>query len=181
MRFIYLTIIIFCVSLKSFVLLAHDSFADLVEDLVPSVVSIASKTIRTAIIISTENSVKSFDFEDPFLLSIFDIIGGAKILTTNEVTQLVNHEGAELVDIRNQKEFENGHIINAKNISLQELSSQWGKLKKSSNKGIILYCTNGSISLREAQKLAKQGEETIYCMKGGIRSWQNANLPLTKG
>ena len=110
-----------------------------------------------------------------------DIIGGAKILTTNEVTQLVNHEGAELVDIRNQKEFENGHIINAKNISLQELSSQWGKLKKSSNKGIILYCTNGSISLREAQKLAKQGEETIYCMKGGIRSWQNANLPLTIG
>ena len=45
MRFIYLTIIIFCVSLKSFVLFAHDSFADLVEDLVPSVVSIASKTI----------------------------------------------------------------------------------------------------------------------------------------
>ena len=45
MRFIYLTIIIFCVSLKSFALFAHDSFADLVEDLVPSVVSIASKTI----------------------------------------------------------------------------------------------------------------------------------------
>ena len=45
MRFIYLTLIIFCVSLKSFVIVAHESFADLVEDLIPSVVSIASKTI----------------------------------------------------------------------------------------------------------------------------------------
>ena len=45
MRFIYLTLIIFCVSLKSFVIFAHETFADLVEDLIPSVVSIASKTI----------------------------------------------------------------------------------------------------------------------------------------
>ena len=72
-----------------------------------------------------------------------DIIGGAKILTTNEVTQLVNHEGAELVDIRNQKEFENGHIINAKHIGLQELSSQYGKLRKSTIKELFYIVTMG--------------------------------------
>ena len=38
-------LIIFCVFLKSFGISAHESFADLVEDLIPSVVSIASKTI----------------------------------------------------------------------------------------------------------------------------------------
>ena len=30
-------------------------------------------------------------------------------------------------------------------------------------------------------KLVKQGEEMIYCLRGGIASWTNANLPLTKG
>ena len=45
MRFVYLTLIIIGISLQSFKLSAHDSFADLVDDLIPSVVSIASKTI----------------------------------------------------------------------------------------------------------------------------------------
>jgi len=48
------------------------------------------------------------------------LVGGVKILTTDEATQLINRENAEVVDIRSQKEFENGHIINAINISLQE-------------------------------------------------------------
>jgi rhodanese-related sulfurtransferase len=109
------------------------------------------------------------------------IIGGVKILTTNEATQLINREDAEVVDIRSQNEFKNGHIINAKNISLQELPEQFNKLRKNSGKGIIFYCANGSLSLKEAQKLMRQGEEMIYCLKGGITSWKNANLPLTKG
>ena len=46
-----------------------------------------------------------------------DVIGGVKMLTSSQVTHLVNREDAEIVDIRSQKEFENGHIINARNIS----------------------------------------------------------------
>jgi|TARA_B100000929_G_C15462395_1_gene404991 rhodanese-related sulfurtransferase len=110
-----------------------------------------------------------------------DIVGGVKLLTTDEVTQLINRENAEVIDIRSQNEFENGHIINAKNISLQELPEKLNKLKKINNKGIIFYCSNGSLSLKETQKLVRQGEEMIYCLKGGIASWKNANLPLTKG
>ena len=109
------------------------------------------------------------------------IVSGVRVLTTDEATQLINRENAEVVDIRSQKEFENGHIINAKNISLQELPEKFNKLRKGSSKGIIFYCTNGNLSLKEAQKLIKQGEEMIYCLKGGVISWQNANLPLTKG
>ena len=45
-----------------------------------------------------------------------DVIGGVKMLTSSQVTHLVNREDAEIVDIRSQKEFENGHIINARNI-----------------------------------------------------------------
>ena len=109
------------------------------------------------------------------------IVGGVKLLTADEATQLINREDAELIDIRSQKEFENGHIINAKNFSLQELPEKLNKFRKYNNKGSIFYCSNGSVSLKEAQKLVKQGEEMIYCLRGGIASWTNANLPLTKG
>jgi len=45
MRFVYLTLIVVFITLKSFIISAHESFADLVDDLIPAVVSIASKTI----------------------------------------------------------------------------------------------------------------------------------------
>ena len=45
MRFIYLTLIVVFITLKSFIISAHESFAELVDDLIPAVVSIASKTI----------------------------------------------------------------------------------------------------------------------------------------
>ena len=109
------------------------------------------------------------------------MVGGVKLLTADEATQLINREDAELIDIRSQKEFENGHIINAKNIGLQELPEKINKLRKDKSKGIIFYCSNGSLSLKETQKMVRQGEEMIYCLKGGIASWRNANLPLTKG
>ena len=110
-----------------------------------------------------------------------DVVGGVKLLTTDEATRLINHENAEVIDIRSQNEFESGHIINAKHISLQEIPEKLSKLKKGDKKGIIFYCSNGSRSQKETQKLVRQGEEMIYCLKGGIASWRNANLPLTKG
>ena len=45
----------------------------------------------------------------------------------------------------------------------------------------ITDCHKEQLALKEAQKLVKQGEEMIYCLRGGIASWTNANLPLTKG
>ena len=45
MRFVYLTLIVVIITLKSFLISAHESFAELVDDLIPAVVSIASKTI----------------------------------------------------------------------------------------------------------------------------------------
>ena len=110
-----------------------------------------------------------------------NLIGGVKLLTTDEATLLINREDAEVIDIRSQTEFENCHIINAKNIDLQELPEKINKLRKDKSKGIIFYCTNGSLSLKETQKMVRQGEDMIYCLKGGIASWKNANLPLTKG
>ena len=63
------------------------------------------------------------------------IVGGVKLLTADEATQLINREDAELIDIRSQKEFENGHIINAKNFGLQELSENMNKLR---NKNFLI-------------------------------------------
>ena len=110
-----------------------------------------------------------------------DMLSGIKMLIPDEVTRLINREDARVVDIRPQKEFENGHIIGAINISDDQLAGQLDKLKQYRDKGIIFCCANGTVSAKAARKLMNEGYEKVYSLKGGILSWQNANLPLTKG
>ena len=110
-----------------------------------------------------------------------DMLSGVKMLPPADVTQLINHDDAKVVDIRPQTEFEQGHIIGAINISIEQLGEKLDKLKQYQKQGIIFCCASGTVSGKEARKLMNEGFEKVYCLKGGILSWQNANLPLTKG
>lgn len=110
-----------------------------------------------------------------------DVLSGVKMLLPDEVTRLINREDAQVIDIRTQKEFETGHIIDAINIDVKDLATQFDKLKKYKDKGIIFCCTSGTISVKEVRKLMVEGFEKVYCLRGGIMAWQNASLPLTKG
>ncbi len=110
-----------------------------------------------------------------------DILSGIKLVIPDEVTRLINREDAKVIDLRSQSEFEKGHIIDAINISVDQLGNQLDKLKPYKDKGIIFCCTNGSVSSREARKLMNEGYEKVYCLKGGLLAWENASLPLTKG
>ena len=51
-----------------------------------------------------------------------DMLSGVKSLSPEEVTGLINRENAKVLDLRTQKEFEKGHIIDAINISIDTLS-----------------------------------------------------------
>lgn len=110
-----------------------------------------------------------------------DMLSGIKMMLPEEVTRVINHDDAKVVDLRPQNEFEKGHILDAINISVDQLGTQLDKLAKYKDKGLVFCCTNGSVSAREARKLMHEGYEKVYCLKGGLLSWQNANLPLTKG
>ena len=110
-----------------------------------------------------------------------DVLSGVKVLAPDAVTRLINREDAQVVDLRTDKEFESGHIIDAIHIHVDQLPTQLDKLKKYKDKGIIFCCTGGSIAVKEARKLMNEGYDKVYCLKGGILSWQQASLPLTKG
>ena len=110
-----------------------------------------------------------------------DVLSGIKMLLPAEVTRLINSEDARVIDIRPQADFEKGHILDAINISADQLGSQLDKLKQYKEQGIILCCTSGVTATKEARKLMNEGFDKVYCLKGGIQAWQNANLPLTKG
>jgi len=110
----------------------------------------------------------------------FSAIGSSQIVPA-EVTSLINHEDAEVLDIRNADDFANGHIINAVNVDVATLSEREKELEKYKDKTVVICCGQGQESIRVARSLKMKGFEKLYSLKGGISAWQNANLPLTKG
>jgi len=113
--------------------------------------------------------------------NIFFSAMGASQIVPAEVTSLINHEDAELLDIRSSKDFEKGHIINAVNIDMATLGDREKELNKYKDKTVVICCAQGQESIRVARNLKTKGFEKLYSLKGGISAWQNANLPLTKG
>ncbi|MEQ8288122.1 MAG: rhodanese-like domain-containing protein [Gammaproteobacteria bacterium] len=110
-----------------------------------------------------------------------DSLSGVKMLLPADVTRLINKEDAVVIDIRNESDFEKGHIINAMNIPFAELPNKLEKLKAYKQRDIIFCCASGSVAPKEARKMLNEGFEKVSCLKGGLLAWQNASLPLTKG
>jgi rhodanese-related sulfurtransferase len=105
---------------------------------------------------------------------------GFKALGPTEATQLMSHEGALVLDIREPNEFAEGYIVGALHIPLSALPQRIEEIKKHQNRPIIVGCRTGHRSTQACAQLRKAGFGRVYSLKGGIIAWKNANLPLTR-
>lgn len=108
-------------------------------------------------------------------------ISGIQAVHPQEATLLINREDALILDVREEKEFVDGHILNALHIPLSHISDKISRLEKYKDKPIIANCASGNRSAHACRMLKKNGFEKIYNLKGGIIAWQNASLPITRG
>ena len=106
-------------------------------------------------------------------------LSGLSRIGPAEVTRLLNHEKALLLDLRTTVDFSSGHILNARNIPAVDLESRQKELQKYKNSPIILCCSRDSDSIKAGRILKLSGYEKMYSLKGGMESWRSANLPVT--
>jgi len=95
-----------------------------------------------------------------------------KRLTSQEAKKILDSDalGAfQLLDVRQPREYEAGHIPGAKLIPLGELEYRYGELDK--DRGIISYCRSGHRSMAASIHLCGLGFENVYNLNGGIRKW----------
>ena len=81
----------------------------------------------------------------------------------NEYLQNIikNNKNALILDVRTIEEFRSGHIPNAKNIPVQELSTKISNLDNYKNNDIIVYCRSGVRSSKAADILNKNGAQFL--------------------
>lgn len=103
--------------------------------------------------------------------------GGSAQLSVAQTVQLMN-AGGQVIDVRSVDGFRGGHILGARNIPLDELADKADKLPKGTP--LIICCDAGVSSQRAVSLLNKRGFEKVFNLRGGLRAWQQDNLPLSK-
>ena len=97
-----------------------------------------------------------------------------------DAIQLINHQDAVVLDIREDAEFRGGYILNSVHVPLSQLRASVSRLDKYKHRPIVVSCRSGSRSAGACATLTKHGFGSVYNLRGGIVAWQNANLPLSK-
>lgn len=103
----------------------------------------------------------------------------AKTEETREVSReqarKLVEEGAQLVDVRVDHEWEVGRIAGATHLPLDELAGRTGELDP--ERPVVLYCRGGTRSTMATDALAAAGFDAVK-LSEGIVGWSEADLPL---
>jgi rhodanese-related sulfurtransferase len=139
---------------------------------------------------STNGTFVKFILDHIFVVAIA-VLSGAALLwpalqprgrraSALEVTQLINRGKTVIVDVRSSDEFAAGHLRDAKNIPLADLSGRISELDKSKAKTVIVVCQKGTRADKAVRQLAAAGFDNVFSLDGGLTAWQAAGLPVTK-
>mgnify|MGYP001948362516 FL=1 len=90
-----------------------------------------------------------------------------KVLTEEQFRE--GYRKAQRIDVREPQEFENGHILGARNIPVTQMRQRLVELRP--DKPVYLYCQGSSRSSRAAHFLHKKGFKDINQLKGGFKKW----------
>ena len=113
-------------------------------------------------------------------LEVRNRLVGIPRLSPSQVTQSINHQSANLLDLRSKELFAQGHIVGAINRPWSELEKQIQSLGFDKQKPVVVVCENGQHSQKAATMLRTAGFLQASLLQGGLMSWRGAGLPLNK-
>ena len=88
-------------------------------------------------------------------------------IDANKAVELMESENVVVIDVRDKEEYNSGHIANAINIPLDDITS----INYDKETIIILYCNTSIRSAEAAEELVNLGYSNIYNLDGGLLNW----------
>lgn len=88
-------------------------------------------------------------------------------------------QGALLIDVREQNEYDEVHAAGAKLMPLSEFEASYSTLPRDAE--LIMICRSGARSERAGQFLLGQGYSNVSNLMGGTLAWQQGGLPTGDG
>ncbi|UQS85303.1 rhodanese-like domain-containing protein [Apilactobacillus apisilvae] len=110
------------------------------------------------------------------IIAVFFIINLSTRIRANRAANIINEEDfqkgshrGQIVDLRETKDFDSGHILGARSMPYSTIKTFYGNIR--SDMPVYLYDQGMNISMRTAIFLSKKGYKTIYILKSGYRNW----------
>ena len=113
------------------------------------------------------------------LMVLFFVLEGqrnGRKISPQSLGILVKAKNAMLIDLRDAKDFRDGHISGSQNIPYSQITSHIDELK-ASDRPLVFICNLGQVAGTALQTVAHADS---YRLDGGISNWKAQGLPLVK-
>lgn len=108
----------------------------------------------------------------PRFLAIVDSIRDSIIeITPTEVRELLRTDGAHVFDVREDREWNAGHVAGAAHLGKGVIERDIETVVPDLSAPIVLYCGGGYRSALAADTLQRMGYTNVRSMAGGWRGW----------
>jgi rhodanese-related sulfurtransferase len=102
-------------------------------------------------------------------------MAGDRDVTPEQAEALRRDQDAQLIDVREDYEWDAGRIGGARHIVLGEVASQASTIEQ--DRPVVFYCRVGSRSAMAADAFRSAGYEA-YSLAGGLEAWTGEGRPL---
>jgi rhodanese-related sulfurtransferase len=96
-------------------------------------------------------------------------------ISPEQVAELQQQGSIQLIDVREDYEWDAGRIAGARHVGLGELTAQAETIDRDAP--VVFYCRVGGRSAMAANAFARAGYDA-YTMTGGLVEWEAAGRPL---
>ncbi|ETT82232.1 rhodanese-like domain-containing protein [Viridibacillus sp. FSL R5-0477] len=108
-----------------------------------------------------------------FVVIVYALVNALRfkkaVTTLTQEEFIEGYRKAQLIDVREPKEFDGGHILGARNVPTSQLRQRYKEIRP--DKPVYLYCQNAGRSARAAMLLKKKGYDQVYQLQGGYKNW----------
>lgn len=102
-------------------------------------------------------------------------MAGDRDITPEQAEALVREQDAQLIDVREDQEWDAGRIGGARHVVLGEVAAQAATIDQ--ERPVVFYCRVGARSAMAADAFRTAGYEA-YSLDGGLEAWTGEGRPL---
>jgi rhodanese-related sulfurtransferase len=96
----------------------------------------------------------------------------------NTVEELRHRDDVVVIDVRDDYEYNDGHIPGATLVPLGQIPNRVDEIPK--DKTVIAVCRSGNRSSQATNFLRQQGFDNVHNMTGGMNAWTQAGYEIEK-
>jgi len=115
-----------------------------------------------------------------FWKHLINIFRGVKDISPQEALIFIEQKKAFILDVREQSEYDAGHVANSILIPLGQLNARVAELEQYKASDLVVICRGGKRSATACWQLRQHSFSHIYNIAGGIIAWNKHYLPVER-